>query len=100
MELECDVKQRESRAASPVSPPLVLSMVVCDAAWTDPGTGKRTLLGVFSHSAGPTFPLVLPQLTVYLALTAVRGRAALQLRLVDAEERRPAVFVNEGAAEA
>lgn len=94
------MKQREPRAPSPVSPPLVLSMVVCDAAWTDPATGKRTLLGVFSHSASPTFPLVLPQLTVYMAVTAVRGRTPLQLRLVDAEERRPAVFVHEGVADA
>lgn len=94
------VKQNDSWSDTPLSSPLVLSTVVCDAAWTDPSTGKRTLLGVFSHAASATFPIVLPQLTIYLALTAVRGRTLLQVRLVDEAEERPAVFVTEGVADA
>ena len=94
------MKQPDTTGVKSQSPPLVLSMVVCDAAWTDPGTGKRTLLGVFSHSASPAFPFAMPQLTIYLALTAVRGRTPLQVRLVDAAEARPAVFVAEGLADA
>jgi hypothetical protein len=39
----------EERKKGPlVVNPYPLAMVVCDAIWLDPATGKRTILGCFS----------------------------------------------------
>ncbi|HEX8915416.1 MAG TPA: hypothetical protein VF796_23890 [Humisphaera sp.] len=90
----------EGHAKVQAGQPIVLAMVICDAIYADPATGKRTLLGLFGQTASAQFPLVVPQLSVYLAMTDVHGRTPVQVRLVDANEERPAVFVAEGFAEA
>lgn len=72
--------------------PLALAMVVCDAIWADPGTGKKTILGTFSTIIGREFPLKMSQLSVYVALTDARGKVPLTLRLVDVDELRDPVI--------
>jgi uncharacterized protein DUF6941 len=72
--------------------PLALAMIISDAVWTDPGTGKKTILGTFSAVIGREFRLKFPQLAVYLALTDARGRVPLHMRLVDVDELRDPVF--------
>jgi hypothetical protein len=69
-------------------PPLALAMIISDAIWIDPSTGKKTILGVFSAIGGNEFPLTLPQIVVYVALTDARGIVPLTLRLVDVDEIR------------
>lgn len=72
--------------------PYVLAMVVCDAMWRDPATGKTYLLGLFNHIMGGPFPVARAQLAVYIAMTDAHGKMPLVLRLADADESRPPVF--------
>ena len=76
--------------------PYALALVVCDAIWRDPWTGKRTILGCFSAIYAPTFPVVHPVMSVYLAITDGHGTVPIALRLIDADEERPAVFEVKG----
>ncbi len=61
-------------------------MVMCDAVWRDPSTGKFTILGTFTSIGGHEFPLVVPQITVYLSLTDARGKVPIKLKLIDAAD--------------
>jgi hypothetical protein len=40
--------EKNPGAKRQVPPPYALALVICDAIWHDPGTGKRTILGCFS----------------------------------------------------
>src|SRR5215208_7609811 len=71
--------------------PLALAMVMSDAIWIDPGSGKKTILGTFTSVIGREFPLTLPTLAVYIALTDARGKVPLKLRLIDVDELRAPV---------
>ncbi len=75
--------------------PYTLAMVIADAIWRDPGTGKRTILGCFSSIAATEFPTVHPQLVVYVAITDGRGDTPIKLQLVDAEEEGEPIFQAE-----
>ena len=75
--------------------PYPLAMVVCDFIWTDPYTRKQTIIGTFSTIGGPSFPLVHPILSVYVALTDGRGKMQIQLELVDVDEQRDPIFEDE-----
>lgn len=68
------------------APPYVLAMLVCDAIWRDPGTGKHTLLGTFATTAATDFPAVHPVMAFFIALTDGHGHVPLQLRLVSVDE--------------
>jgi hypothetical protein len=65
--------------------PYPLAMVVCDAIWRDPATGKHFILGCFSAIGAAQFPVVHPRLAVYLAITEGYGTVPIRLRLVTAE---------------
>jgi hypothetical protein len=69
--------------SQPPALPVPLAMVVCDAVWRDPATGKHFILGCFSAIGAHVFPTVHPSLSAYLALTDGYGKTALALRLVD-----------------
>ncbi len=73
--------------AQPPALPVPLAMVVCDAVWRDPGTGKHFLLGCFSAIGAREFPTVHPNLAVYLALTDGYGALELVLALADPSGR-------------
>ena len=70
----------------PPALPYPLAMVICDAVWRDPSTGKHTLLGCFNGIAASAFPTVHPQLSVFVAITEGYGKVAMALRLVDGVE--------------
>jgi len=77
-------------------PPLTLAMVVCDAIWGEPLSGKASLLGIFSEFSAEVFPAVYPLIAVYVCMTDAHGKVPLELRLVDAdEEREPLVRVED-----
>ena len=71
--------------------PYPLAMVVCDAIWTDPVTGKRTLLGCFLRILSRNFPTSRRVMAVYIALTGGRGTVPMRMQLVDAAETRPPI---------
>jgi hypothetical protein len=62
---------------------VALAMVVCDAVWRDPATGKYFILGCFSAIGSHSFPTVHPSLAVYIALTEGYGKIPLAVRLTD-----------------
>jgi len=66
--------------------PYVLAMLICDAIWKDPSTGKSFLLGTFSSIAATVFPVVHPVMGIYIVLTDGRGKVPIKLQLVSADE--------------
>lgn len=79
--------------------PYPLAMVICDGIWTDPYTGKMTLLGIFSEVRGSSFPLVHPVLAIYVALTDGHGSVPVTIRLVDSDEERDPIFSEDQTIE-
>jgi hypothetical protein len=76
--------------------PVGLAMVVCDAVWRDPATGKHTLLGTFSALFARQFPLRWPMMAVYCAVTECRGKVPVSIRIIDTNEERDPVAVSPG----
>jgi hypothetical protein len=72
--------------------PVALAMILCDAIHVDPGTGKRTLLGLFSVLFAREFPVTHPLMAVYTCLTECHGKVPFTLRIVDVNEEREPVF--------
>ncbi len=68
--------------------PFPLALVVCDNIYIDPYNGKRTIIGTFSAIGVQSFPLTLPILAVYIALTDGRGQINLRIDLVDVDEEK------------
>jgi hypothetical protein len=85
----------ESEDRIEVVPARALGMVVCDACWLDPGTGKLFLLGIFASLRVSSFPFSCPKLTVYVALTGVHGRTPVKIRLVPVAEEDMLVVETE-----
>ncbi|MCP4591797.1 MAG: hypothetical protein GY842_13740 [bacterium] len=82
-----------------VPEPDVLSLIVCDQIITDRVTGKVSLIGMFSAIHTPRFPVVHPQISVYVALTDGRGKTPLTIRIVDANEARKPLVDGKGIVE-
>src|ERR1035438_878520 len=53
------------------SKPQLLAWLLCDAVHIDPGSGKHTILGVFSNIMAKRFPVVHPHMVWFLTLTDV-----------------------------
>ena len=79
----------ENDAGRGCVPPYALALIVCDAIWRDPGTGKRTILGCFSVIGAKSFPTKHPLIAVYAAVTDAHGVVPITLRLVDMDESGP-----------
>jgi hypothetical protein len=80
---------KPDRKRGPGVVPYALGLVVCDAIWRDPTTGKRTILGCFSAIQALSFPAKHPMFSVYAALTSGHGEVPISLRLVDVDEAGP-----------
>jgi len=79
--------------------PYPLAMVIADAIWRDPATGKRTILGCFSSIGAKEFPVVHPQLAVYVALTDGRGTVPFKIQMVDVDDEAEPIFQAEAEVE-
>ncbi len=62
--------------------PIGQAMIICDAVWREPTTGKTFILGAFSNISTPTLPVSMPMLCVYVAFTNCHGETKLNLNLV------------------
>ena len=51
------------------SKPQLLAWLTCDGVHIDPGSGKHTLLGVFSNIKGHRFPVTHPFMVWFLAIS-------------------------------
>jgi hypothetical protein len=57
------------------SKPQLLAWLLCDGVHIDPGTGKHTILGVFSNIKALQFPVVHPHMVWFMTLTDVSAGA-------------------------
>jgi hypothetical protein len=89
----------KSQIRGKLPPPYPLAMVVCDAIWLDPATGKRFLLGCFSALRATQFPILHRSMAVHVALTNGHGRMGIRIRLIDDEESREPLWLAEGEVE-
>ena len=71
---------QEKRPLSQVVPVLV-AVLVCDIAVTDPSTGKQNLIGIFDRIFVGNFPTK-RQLSVYIKLTDAEGYYEVDVRFV------------------
>ena len=78
-----------------MTPPIPLTLLICDHVWRDPNSGKHHLLGTFSAIGSSIFPLV-TNLSVYFAVTEGQGQLPVRLEFIDVDEERPAVVDAEG----
>lgn len=71
--------------------PDVLSLLVCDQILIDRLTGKTSLIGMFTTIGAARFPVRHPHLCVFASLTDGRGKATLEIAVVDSEDARPPI---------
>jgi hypothetical protein len=53
------------------SKPQLLAWLLCDGVHIDPGSGKHTILGVFSNIRAKHFPVIHPHMVWFMTLTDV-----------------------------
>lgn len=58
---------------TPKPVPTALSMVICDMVMDDRRTGKKILIGTFNNIMAVAFPVVHPELHIFLSLTEGHG---------------------------
>ncbi len=73
--------------------PVVLAFLVCDQIYTDHGSGKSSLLGLFSAMSVKELPTTVDEMCVYAVLTEGRGTQQLTVRIIDAAESRDPLIV-------
>ena len=61
--------------------PTVQALLVCDAVIVDSLTGKKSLIGIFTHLWARSFPCQHPQMGVYFCLTDAQGTYRFEIRL-------------------
>ena len=71
MKIVCCIR-RPPHVANVQSKPSLLAWITCDAVHIDPGSGKHTLLGVFSNIKARSFPVVHPYMVWFLTITDVQ----------------------------
>lgn len=52
--------------------PSLLAWITCDGVHIDPGSGKHTLLGIFSNIKAVSFPVTHPYMIWFLTITDVQ----------------------------
>lgn len=62
--------------------PQALTMMLCDAVWRDPFTGKTFIQGGFTALTAQEFPCAVEKFSAYVALTQISGAVPINLRLV------------------
>lgn len=73
---------------------------MCDGVHMDPGTGKHTILGVFSNIRGRQFPLTHPYMVWFITLTDVAaGKHRAKISLGKEPTQMTALIDREFASE-
>lgn len=83
------------------SKPQLLAWLLCDAVHIDPGSGKHTILGVFSNIMAKHFPVVHPHMVWFMTLTDVaagphRMRISLGLNPIEPKPLIERPFESQG----
>ncbi len=76
------------------SKPQLLVWLTCDAVHVDPGSGKNTILGVFSNIKARSFPVTHPFMVWFMTLTDVApGQHRLRISM-GPDPTRPAELID------
>jgi hypothetical protein len=73
----------------------VLALIVADQVYRDDVSGKAFIPGARFGIGARAFPYTHPRLAAFVALVNGRGDVSLQVRPVDVDDAREAVFVDE-----
>ena len=76
--------------------PYPLAIVICDAIYRCPATGKVSLLGCYSAIVAKEFPVTHQGMAIHITLTDGHGQIPIKIRLIDAAESRDPVFELDG----
>lgn len=79
----------------PMTPPIVLAILIAEHVWQSPNNGSYTILGTYSGIGGFEFPLVYRSMAIFLAMTGGHGKHVMRFDLVDVDDERPPVFSTE-----
>lgn len=73
-------------------PPEVLTFLLAEVVHRDPDTSKFSILGIHSIIGAYSFPVVHPNMVVFVEVTDGRGDTLLELRLIDVDDSVEPVF--------
>lgn len=62
--------------------------MVCDHIIVEQGTNKKSLIGVFNNIGSTSFPVIHPQMSIFVAMTNGRGRLPTTLRFVRESDQK------------
>ncbi len=68
--------------------PVLVAVLVCDAAVADRATGKKTLVGIFDQINVRSFPISYP-MCLYMKITDAEGRYRFQIRFLKRDSEDP-----------
>tara|TARA_B100000315_G_C14594085_1_gene597663 strand:+ start:5988 stop:6392 length:405 start_codon:yes stop_codon:yes gene_type:complete len=66
--------------------PSLQAIVVCDTIIEDRNTGKKSLVGIFTHLASQAFPCNYPSMSIYFCITDAEGNYTFSLTLVHLDQ--------------
>lgn len=72
--------------------PVLLAMVVADLVVRDPNSGKVSILGTFTHIRGPSAPIVMRSMAVYVCFADAMGPYHLRLECLGLAEHEVVGF--------
>lgn len=67
--------------------PVLVAVLICDVAVADPGSGKKSLIGIFDRIQTGQFPLKRP-MSIYVKLADLDGYYKLQVKFVNVPEAK------------
>ncbi len=62
--------------------PSVQAFLVCDMVIADAGTGKKSIIGTFTHISAKNFPCQHPKMALYVCITDADGSYQFEIELV------------------
>ena len=68
--------------------PSIKAILICDQIIQEHVTGKKSLIGIFENIHIAKFPVSWPRIAVYINLTGAHGKYAMEIRLIDAENKQ------------
>jgi len=71
-----------------MTPPVLVSIVVCDSVYNDASTGKTALVGIFNSITAGQFPMTHNRCCVFVSVTDARKETQFRLRIVHSESEK------------
>ncbi len=68
--------------------PSLQAIVTCDTVIEDRNSGKKSLIGIFTHVAANSFPCSYPLMSIYFCITDAEGSYTFTLKLIHLDQNR------------